>query len=406
MDASASKAYLQPLIRTTQTVEIDVNVEYLRMETNSSQSKLRSNATYRRIVAGSARFATVPRIAKTSEVQARFDELAASSPEIASALAARSLDMTIDLGQPASFATTLCEDTRSWQRVSHPDVSTTLVTEGIGDSPAQRATVVRGGKTVLIQDRAWRRTSRAWQLTTVRSRTPDNAYVENVAIRRPQSAGADIASETVSADVKRVKCAPAELSVRRSPSQRSSASVPRSLSAFESAASVSMSVVCADGPTCDELMTQWQDALVDVVDAHAATGAVCLAILLPPPWNAVAAAACAAAILHESVMIFRANRARDRYWACMRARNQLQTRFMQPERPVAVSLSAVTVSAMNAGVSASVECWDEVLRDEGSSPGYGGTDYGRFGCSSETWEISYDGGETWSPIQVMVCEAA
>lgn len=50
-------------------------------------------------------------------------------------------------------------------------------------------------------------------------------------------------------------------------------------------------------------------------------------------------------------------------------------------------------------------CWDFLWPDATTNPSAAPTSGGyTFKCHNEDWEISFDGGDTWAPIVVSVCE--
>jgi hypothetical protein len=164
---------------------------------------------------------------------------------------------------------------------------------------------------------------------------------------------------------------------------------------------------CEFSSDCQAEHTLWEDAAVDALDAHITSGATCLAIILaPPPVDAAAALACGPVLLHEAVMVYRANRARNVYWACMRKNglNQTRTGFTtELESLMGASRRSTDTETglLPGGILRACEEFD----DQGGGGGGFSPDGGPgLSCRAETWEISYDGGDTWSPITVTVCE--
>lgn len=76
-----------------------------------------------------------------------------------------------------------------------------------------------------------------------------------------------------------------------------------------------------------------------------------------------------------------------------------------------VSVDNAAADAMNAQIELdylamqyrSFGCWNDNSWDSAPAFGAGGGGI-ELNCHSETWEVSSDGGQTWSPIEVQVCE--
>lgn len=386
-----------------QAVEIDVDVRADVKGADGRLHTLGSHATYRSKVAVGARLVTLPAFAPNSEIAEGFKGVAAAVPELASLIASRKLDQQIEISQPARSATVLCVDNRAWRRSAETHARSVVVTEGTGDSPALRTSIIRDGRVVMIQERKWTRLTSAWVLTELTTRRPDDSYVQRTTVRVGAAADSTASFPEASAEVVRVKCKPEQLSARSEMSVRSAPSVPTAPSSFGTDTAAPVAYDCGDSPGCVVEQQTWSDAVADVVDAHITSTAVCFAVMFtPPPFTPAVIAACVAALYHESLMVYRAERARNAYWGCMARQNLQPQRVLAPQvsKTSAVgngSLFAVALSAVQESVAA--DCGDP-----GSGGGSGGGGGPVFSCRTEMWEISYDGGDTWSPIQVTVCE--
>jgi hypothetical protein len=287
--------------------------------------------------------------------------------------------------------------------------------EGAGDAPASKASVYRNGKLLTVNELRWKRTRRAWQLESRTTRSADGLTSEEISVRSNDESVPDGSGATEAAlEVKRVACASSELGKATAFAGRYVPSTPKNLGpASEGTVSLTSSS-CNFSADCVKEYGEWESALQDLGMAHIATGTICGALA----WLAYAgplgfvvapipiglASACAAAITTETILFSRAEKKHKDYWDCMRKNNLKQTHiskdWMLPT--LTVKSSGDRRQALSdVKPTLTVDCHDP----------YGGGGSGGSGtepvvtCRKETWEISYDGGASWEPIVVTVCEA-
>jgi hypothetical protein len=394
----SSRAVASPQRSAAPVALISVALEVAATDGTGRSTTLTSNALYRSRIAPGVRFVSIPAFAEKSSVARAFDKIARTSSELAGLIAKRNIETSIEVVEPAAFATTLCSDKRAWSRRSQSRPNSVVIEEGIGDSPATRTSVLRDGREVIVQERKWRRTANAWVLTAVTTRGPGNAYVQHTSVNFVTDSGS--ASVLLSVEVPRVKCASSETSARTDALDRSAPSVPTTTFTKSQQSTSGYAFDCEDPMLCEKEKGDWNKAVHDVIDAHVMSTAACLAIWLPPPVGTGAILACAAALYHEALMVARAEKARNDYWTCMNK----PVSPLPDERVMSSEVSSTNSDAWLTSPRRGPVNTFNALATCGGGGGGGGGGGPIFTCHFETWEISYDGGETWQPIQVSVCE--
>jgi hypothetical protein len=388
------------------SIEIQVASRWSPPEAQKRGAKpMQSAFTLRAQVPKTQRALTLPLLAPNSDIVKALKDAAKSDPRL-SELADYVPKTMIELSQPARYASVLCNDTRKWtRRVALQDGMSVLM-EGAGDSPALRNVVYKNGKVAMIREMKWVRTRSAWKIASISQSTPDGAVVQEISLRESGIArfdgnGIDESSQVAT----RVQCSPEELGARVSLTGRATPSVPRAMSQAKSEEVFLSASACSWSANCEDEYEDWTDALEDLGAAHTAVGLACGALawsmyggglgFAVPPVGFFLSAGCLAAIGIEVLLFRRAERERNQYWACMRDKNINQSRVVN------------TPSSQAGGISLSVNDACDDWFDSGSGNGGatgGASDFVVFNCHGETWEISFDGGASWSPIDVTVCD--
>lgn len=368
-----------------------------------------------------------------SDVLAGMEEL---RPDLMAQIKAAKFTRTIEVLEPAVSALALCRDTRAWsQRSRTNSASGYVVSEGQGDSPTLRETVIRDGKVVLLTEMKWRRTRTSWRLTSLLSRAPDNSFSEEVVLRNADDQSAAAARDY---EPERVDCANDELSQRKTMSSRLAASLPRASisvprATLGSALFEDIEVASAEncyGTACEGLYTTWKQQAALLAVLHTVSYGTCetarnLAstpgVMNTPHGRAAVQLArilCAGALAAEAVQLWIAESARTDWWNCIRdsGANQQRAPFLEvPLKHESGLFQVVQGRSGHGSASAAIApsflvsaltCDDGGDETGGGGGVYFGGDGNPFGgCRTEVWEISYDSGVSWSPINVRVCDA-
>jgi hypothetical protein len=378
---------------------------------------LRSSLTIRAPISATGRVITVPTVGPQSEIADRMKQAALAYPEFAEQLRSYRGEIQLEISEPARFATVLCTDSRAWSERAVGADRSTIITEGIGDSPALRTTVIRDGKKVMTRELEWARTKGSWRLAKATISTQDGSYRQELSVRNVTPVEKYLSTGSASSDtVTRVRCAQEELSARVSFSGRSRPSVPK---AYAAVPNLGVSLIVGDDcgftADCNDEYQDWLFAQQALAITHLATGGACGALawsvyagglgIIVPPVGLGLASACALAITAEYVAFRYAEWQRGKWYECQRKNRVNQTRVASANIDTSLfSNLSVSSAVRTPGVSLSVNnsCDWTAGGGGGGYFGPGGGPPGG-GCHAETWEISYDGGSTWSPIEVTVC---
>jgi hypothetical protein len=302
----------------------------------------------------------------------------------------------LQVAERAFEANVLCKDERKWtQRFASAD-GTTLIMEGIGDAPVHRTQLVRDGKLLMTEEFRWVRRRSEWQMVRHTTSDPTNSIVEEVSVIHPRSENwSGFASSSLNAEVVRVGCGASNASAAPVSTRRYRAQIPNGIGSGALGAEVSLD--CAD-PTgrCETQNSAMKSAARKVNILVLVTILVCL---IPEPAEPAACVAAGGALAIAQVDY---NDAKAAYDTCIASGTP-----PGGATPILSVATAQTLSLSIAGswpnsAKADVSSVQLTCGDSGGG-GYGGGS-GQVSCHIENWEISYDSGATWEPIQIEVCE--
>jgi hypothetical protein len=307
------------------------------------------------------------------------------------------------LALPARYETAMCSALPRWAQTMRTNVSPggSVEMAGVGDAPASTLRIVENGKVVATVERTWVRTPRSWQLERQVTTSADGRYRDVVTYRRQTPAG-----QAVISAIPIAMCVPAASGAVSSPATASrSYYAPRgdalrsgTLSAPD--ASRMYGDDCRDTSSgidkCYDKQLDVYRADVALVVAATAVTAACVTpvvVVVVPCVTATAAyagAVAALAITQASLEHCRAVEAAKPPCTC-----KLEVSF---SRGSAGALRAPAPLAMIDGdgsLGGSSDCSpDGGAFPTGRSSGSSGS--GNPGCAWMEWEISFDGGVTWS----------
>lgn len=293
---------------------------------------------------------------------------------------------------PARTETGMCTALPSWSRVEKIGASGNATISGVGDAPASHLTIVAADGTVLTVERTWVRTSRTWQLAKQTTTTSGNRFRDEVVYEHQSVSG-----ERVDRALPLVACGDArgpgllsDKAYRGFYSPHVSSLASRLFPLSEGATAYS----CGDSG--DDCWTQ-QNAVYTADVALVATATVaayaCSAVAVIVPAACLAAGVAWAAAVANLAL---AQRALNHCLYVLSLPKAVALRA--PEWvPMANSLA---LGDMTSRASRLPDLQPELFADCS-----GGDAGGTIQCHSEEWEISYDGGATWSYLTTLqVCE--
>jgi hypothetical protein len=226
---------------------------------------------------------------------------------------------------------------------------------------------------------------------------PTGGFTEEVTVVHPMSENwSGFANGGQNAEVVRVGCGASTEGGAAVGARRYRAQTPTGPDSSAPGAEVSFD--CSDpSGRCDEKKIA-KDLAYNKLQVYGVI--VFVACLIPEPAEP---AACAAAWAALAIAQLEYNAAKKLYDECMAA--PTPPGGVDPILSIAttrnISLSAVgSTFALGTAKTSGVQlsCGDS------GGGGYGGGGSGQTSCHIENWEISYDDGATWEPIQIEVCE--
>ena len=371
----------------------------LTTRTRTAQGRLRidSNVSVVRTVnylgQRSIRTPAVGLEARARALAGRYSSLSAYQVDSSSSI-------SHEITEPATAAMMLCRNDRKWREPVQFGDGTIATSEGIGDAPAHRITTSRNGKVSLQEELTWVRRRSSWRLLSRTISDPSGSITEQTKYSYSDrgSSGARPTSGDA-AEVDRVTCADGESAAAPTASRRRTARTPTSF-AIGAGSTPTLEIECDDtNGLCVNQYREWQAARATHLAFLVAVGLVCAT---------PAAAGCPTALAAAFGAAIRRDLLEQVYRECQAAWSAGQhwepARVGSSDQPISVlkiessSEGSTPRSGLTAGVSLS--CTSE---PGGGGGGGGGGGY-YYSCHPEQWEISYDGGSTWEPIMVTVCE--
>lgn len=295
---------------------------------------------------------------------------------------------------PARAETGMCAGLPAWSRAENAPDGRKMRVSGTGDAPASVVKITTDDGTLLTIERTWVRTSRTWQLARQVTTTSDKRYRDEVVYEHQSASG-----ERIDRAIPIVACAEDRGPRLLSATAHQGFYLPHTNSVASRLFPLSGGLAdysCGASPTdCFSEQNAVYTADVALVAAATIAAYACTGVAIVVP------AACVAAGVAWSVSVANlalAQRALNHclYMLAHPGGVELQSAGMVESSRLLAS-GRVTGSALRI-----LDTPPAVSADCGSG---GLTEGGVLICHSEPWEISYDGGATWSYLMtVQVCE--
>jgi hypothetical protein len=290
---------------------------------------------------------------------------------------------------PARSETGICSALPTWSRAERSAAGGTVMLSGTGDGPASVVKVNTEDGTALTVERTWVRTSRTWQLARQVTTTADNRYRDEVVYEHQSGSG-----ERIDRALPIVECAGA-----RGPGI-SPAVASHSFYAPHATSLASRLFPLNDGVladySCDDCFTQENavyvaDAALVAAATVAAFACTYVVVVLP--------AGCLAAGVAWALAVTNLAFAQRALNHCLYVLNHLAVvPFLSPG---AIAGAGSLAFGDAAGRASRVFDTPPIISADCSSSG-GSSGGGSISCHYEEWEISYDGGATWSWLASLV----
>jgi hypothetical protein len=288
---------------------------------------------------------------------------------------------------PAPTEDAMCAALPAWSRAEkHATIS------GRGDAPASSLTIVTEDGTVLNIERTWVRTSRTWQLARQVTTTPDSRFRDEVVYEHQSASG-----ERIDHAIPIVACPDARGPGRSSSNASRSFYTPHTSSLASRLFPLSEGTVnysCGSSGDCWTEQNAVYVADVAVVSTATIAAYSCMWVLVVTPATCAAAGVAWAAAVATLAL---AQRALNH---CLYVQSHPGGEELRS--PGGITLANPWAFGSTAS-SASRILGPPVLSADCGGGAAGPGDEIR--CHYEDWEISYDGGETWSYLTtVQICE--
>ena len=292
---------------------------------------------------------------------------------------------------PARWETGICSALPIWSRAERSAAGGTVLLSGTGDGPASVVKIKAEDGTLLTVERTWVRTSRTWQLARQVTTTADKRYRDEVVYEHQSGSG-----ERIDRALPVVACAGAR-GPGISPAVAShSFYAPHATSLasrlFPLNEGVSAVYSCGGDCFAEQNSVYVADAALVGAATVAAYACTYVAVVLP--------AACLAAGVAWAIAVTNLAFAQRALNHCLYMLNQLAVVPFRSPGAIAVAGSLAFGDA--AGRASRVFDTPPIISADCS--GGGSSDGGSTSCHYEEWEISYDGGSTWSWLaSLLVC---
>lgn len=292
---------------------------------------------------------------------------------------------------PARYELGICSALPTWSRAEKTAAGGTAMLSGTGDGPASVVKIKAEDGTLLTVERTWVRTSRTWQLDRQVTTTADKRYRDEVVYEHQSESG-----ERIDRALPVVACAGAR-GPGISPAVAShSFYVPHTTSLtarlFPLNEGVTADYSCGSSDCFAEQNSVYSaDAALVGAAAIAAYTCAYVAVIIP--------AACLAAGVAWSIAVANLAFAQRALNHCLYLLNHL---VVQPfQSPGTIAIAGSPAFGDVAGRASRFRDTPPAITADctgGGSSGAGVT------CHYENWEISYDGGLTWSWLaSLLVC---
>jgi len=331
------------------------------------------------------------RITGTVRVAGKSDssDKAPSQPDFASGVLPRPV-----VALPARTETAMCSSLPAWSHGEEATAGGRMKSSGVGDAPASLVNVVTADGTVLTVERTWTRTANTWELSRQVTTSADNRFRDEVTYEHQSEEG-----KRIDRAIPRIACAN-NFSFALSPQSAShsfyaahsstSTLASRLFPLSEAPASSSCGV---DDCFYYQNAVYAADAALVSTSGAAAIACVWMAVVVPP--------ACAAALVAYTASVAALYLAQRALKHCLGQAEELRM-------PEGIAVAGMVGSGSPAAsLSRMLGTPPKLIADCTGSGGGGSGGGSQTRCHNEVWEISYDGGVTWSYFATTdVCEAA
>ena len=295
---------------------------------------------------------------------------------------------------PARAETGMCAVLPSWSRAEHAPDGRKVTVSGRGDAPASVVKVATDDGTVLTIERTWVRTARTWQLARQITTTSDKRYRDEVVYEHQTASG-----ERIDQALPTLACAGNRGPVLASAAASRGFYVPHTSSVASRLFPLSggrADYSCGDaGGDCFTQQNAVYTADVALVATATVAAYACTAVAVIVPAACVAAGVAWAAAVANLALAQRALN----YCLYMLA---LPKAVALPAPGWLPTANPLALGGMTSSASQLPGPQPELSADCSSG---GGSSGGTIQCHSQSWEISYDGGATWSYLTtITVCE--
>jgi hypothetical protein len=329
---------------------------------------------------GEVRSAKVPRVAIGAT---------APSPRSAPVIDPNDFDAsrlpTPSISFPARFETAMCGGLPTYSLIeSGPQPGTTIEMTGTGDAPPSSLTLVQAGRVVATVERSWIRTSHAWQMSRQVTTAAEGKYRDVVTYQHRTAHGA---SATNAIPVASCSAPPLASGMSAATASRGYYA-PRMMPPAGVSRDYGVCTDDADYYSIDPCF----DKRLDVYKADAAlvvaSAAAAAACLIPEPATPVACTLAGAAYLTAVANLKFAQMSLDNCRAQAAAKKC--SCVNQTVRVPSGTTGFIPTPSLDCSVD---DPWGDAIS---SSSVIGPQDLSGPNCNWEVWEISYDGGQTWS----------
>ncbi|MEO8619586.1 MAG: hypothetical protein ABI625_00895 [bacterium] len=292
---------------------------------------------------------------------------------------------------PARAEAAMCSSLPAWSHGEQATAGGRMKSSGVGDGPASILNIVTADGTVLTVERTWVRTANTWELSRQVTTTADNRFRDEVTYEHQSAEGTRL-----NRAIPLVACANT-FSFALSPQTASHSFYAAHTSTLASRlfplSGETVSSSCgADDCFYYQNAVYAADAALVATAGAAAIACMWTAIVVPP--------VCAAALVTYGASVAALYLAQRALKHCLGQSEELRM-------PEGIALAGSATSAgSDTGASRLVGTVPKLVADCAGAGGAGGGDPLKR-CHDERWEISYDGGWTWSYFDtVQVCDAA